>query len=139
MRDYYSRTRDSQGRLVLSARRLWVILDQAPNSSRFKAALSGDEDNDRWSSVEHLLATIADHMQQTNRLLYVQLSGKSPPTFEAHPKPGKEQEKRDDAEEQRGTIAHNYLSRFTPGGPGASGDSPLKLQVRSERADQPPK
>lgn len=125
--------------MVLSARRLLVFLDQLPNNSRFKAALSGDEDNDRWSSIEHLLATIADHMQQTNRLLYVQLSGKQPPKFEPHPKPGKTQEEvKDDADEQRASIAFDYLSQMAPGGPGITEDSPLRLKVVSERTDRAP-
>lgn len=82
----------------------------------------GDTDGQRWGSTEHLLATLADQQQQTNRLLAVQLGqGKRrPPKFEPHPRPGWT---RKDAEVQRSTPAYLYLRQLRPGGEVAQGQA----------------
>jgi hypothetical protein len=47
----------------LTPRRLIVLVQQLPQSSRLKSLLSGDDQNQRWTATEHLLALIADEIQ----------------------------------------------------------------------------
>lgn len=124
---------------MLSQRRLWVLLSQLPKSSRFKSAEAGDAGQHRWSYVEHLLATIADSSQQTNRLLYAEVTHKKPPAFEKHPRPEDDRNtKRDSREDMRDTLAFEHLAQFSPGNAGMGSDSPLMLKVEATRTDKKP-
>ncbi len=72
----------------LSARRLWVLIDQLPMHSRTKARLSGDLDGNRWGSVEHLLTLVADRLEVIRVEARVIAGDKKPPTFTPLERPG---------------------------------------------------
>ncbi len=72
----------------MTARRLRVLLDGLPMQSRLKSRLAGDEDGNRWGSVEHLLASLLE-MVQIQRIESRVIGGdKKPPTFTPVDRPG---------------------------------------------------
>ena len=100
--------------------------------------MSGDLEGHRWGAVEHMLATLSDQIQQTNRLLLVVATqGKrTPPKFERHPRPG--QQDKTDIETMKDTLAYQYLKDLRPGGPGEHAGSPLRLVKTEDPEPGPP-
>jgi hypothetical protein len=115
---------------TLSARRLSVLLRELPRHSRLMARLSGDDEAHRWGYPEHLMATMADQLQQLVRLTVgIATQGKKkPPRFEAYPRPGAHS-RRKDAERQRDSLAFEHLRQLAPGGPVSRGE-PLRSPLR---------
>lgn len=114
-----------------------MLLSGLPVDSRLKARLAKDYDGHRWSQTDHILATVADFVQQTNRLLIAQVSqGKQkPPPFERHPRPGVQA--RNDVDAMKETLAYRYLRDLRPGGPGETTSSPLRLVHTADEAAEP--
>jgi hypothetical protein len=114
-----------------------VLLEQLPIQSRFRSAVSGDDKQARWGSLEFLIADLCDEVRATNHLI-IQIAGGSPPTFVPHPRPFSSSEPESKTDELLAMVdseEYKFLRQHLPGGPGSDGPSRIKLM--SERTDKP--